>query len=86
VAAAIGTIWDKLANIACGCCYEGSFSLLPLYLGFPLGVIGLLLIYRKSYGWLPTGFLAVGLAEILYFRVAYPNGGEGWMGGFRCLS
>ncbi len=78
VAAAIGTFWDE---IACGGCPEGSFGLVPLYLGFPIGAFGLALVFRKTVGMIPAVITGLGLAGILVFMGAYPDGADGWIGG-----
>jgi len=77
LAAGMGVFWDE---IACGGCTEGSPGLIPLYLGFPIGSIGLFLIFRKRLGWLPTLITGIGLAGILFFMFTYPNGADGWFG------
>lgn len=78
LAAAAGTFYDEAF---CGGCSEGSIGLIPLYLGFPIGAIGLIWIFRRSEGWLPALIVGTGLAGILYFMFAYPSGADGWIGG-----
>jgi len=74
LASALGTLFDAYSGP------EGSIGLIPLYFGFPVGAVGLVLIYRKRFNWTPTLLLAIGLAGILYFMGAYPNGVPGWGG------
>jgi hypothetical protein len=78
VAAAAGTIYDAYA---CDGCSQGSIGLIPIYLGFPIASVGLVIIFKKVGGWIAATFAAVGLAGILYFMFAYPNGVNGWIGG-----
>ena len=78
IAAAAGTIFDAYA---CDGCPQGSIGLIPLYLGFPIGSVGLVIIFKKVAGWMSAALAAVGLAGILYFMFAYPDGVNGWMGG-----
>jgi hypothetical protein len=78
LAAAAGIFFDEYA---CGGCTQGSIGLIPLYLGFPIGSIGLVIIFKKVAGWISTAIAAVGVAGILYFMFAYPNGVNGWIGG-----
>ena len=78
LAAAAGTIFDEYA---CGGCPQGSIGLIPLYIGFPIGSVGLVIIFKKVGGWISATFAAVGLAGILYFMFAYPQGVNGWIGG-----
>lgn len=78
IAAAAGTIFDEYA---CGGCPQGSIGLIPLYLGFSIGSVGLVIIFKKVAGWMSAIFAAVGLAGILYFMFAYPDGVNGWVGG-----
>lgn len=77
LAAAAGTIFDAYA---CDGCSTGSIGLIPLYLGFPIGSVGLVIIFKKVAGWIPALLIALGLSGILYFMFAYPNGVEGWIG------
>ena len=77
LAASAGIIFDA---VACDGCAKGSIGLIPLYLGFPIGSVGLVLVFRKVAGWVPTLLAAVGLAGILFFMFSYPNGAEGWIG------
>jgi hypothetical protein len=77
LAAAAGTLFDAFA---CDGCADGSVGLIPLYLGFPIGSVGLVIIFRKVAGWVPALLAAVGLAGILFFMFSYPNGAEGWIG------
>lgn len=78
IAAAAGTLFDAYA---CDGCPQGSVGLVPLYVGFPIGSVGLVIIFRKVAGWISAIFAAVGLAGILYFMFAYPEGVNGWIGG-----
>ena len=70
LAAVAGTFFDALA---CDGCPEGSIGLIPLYIGFPIGSVGLVLVFRKVAGWVPTILAALGLAGILFFMFSYPN-------------
>ena len=78
IAAAAGTIFDEYA---CGGCPQGSIGLIPLYLGFSIGSVGLVIIFKKVAGWMSATFAAAGLAGILYLMFAYPDGVNGWIGG-----
>lgn len=78
LAAAIGTFYDSYASWGTA---EGSIGLIPLYIGFPIGAIGLIIVTRKVAGWVPAVLMAIGLAGILYFMFAYPDGVNGWIGG-----
>lgn len=77
LAAAAGTFFDAFA---CDGCPDGSIGLIPLYIGFPIGSVGLVLVFRKVAGWVPTILAALGLAGILFFMFSYPNGAVGWIG------
>jgi hypothetical protein len=77
LAAAAGTFFDAYA---CDGCAEGSIGLIPLYIGFPIGSVGLALVFRKVAGWVPTILAALGLWGILFFMFSYPSGAEGWVG------
>jgi len=79
LATAAGTFFDAFA---CDGCPDGSIGLIPLYIGFPIGSVGLVLVFRKVAGWVPTILAALGLAGILFFMFSYPNGAEGWIGAF----
>lgn len=74
LASAIGTIYDSYTGP------EASIGLIPLYIGFPIGAIGLVLIYYKLFKWAPTLILSAGLYGILYFMFTYPDGVNGWIG------
>ena len=77
LAAAAGTFYDAFM---CDGCAQGSIGLIPLYLGFPIGAVGLVLIFWRVVGWVPALLAASGLAGILFFMFSYPNGAEGWIG------
>jgi len=77
LAAAAGTFFDAYA---CDGCTEGSIGLIPLYIGFPIGSVGLVLVFRKVAGWVPSILAALGLGGILFFMFSYPSGAEGWVG------
>lgn len=77
LAAAAGTFFDAYV---CDGCAEGSIGLIPLYIGFPIGSVGLVLIFRKTEGWLSAVLAALGLAGILIFMFSYPNNPEGMIG------
>lgn len=77
LAAAAGTFFDAYA---CDGCAEGSIGLIPLYIGFPIGSVGLVLVFRKAAGWVPAILAALGLAGILFFMFTYPSGADGWIG------
>ena len=90
LAAAAGTFFDVFA---CDGCAEGSIGLIPLYIGFPIGSVGLALVFRKVAGWVPTILAALGLGGILFFMFSYETswvdvsiwiksarfGGRGWI-------
>lgn len=78
IAAGIGVFIDATL---CNGCTEGTFGLVPLYLGFFIGSISLVILLNKILGWLPALLAALGVAGILYFMGSYPNGAEGWIGG-----
>jgi hypothetical protein len=78
LAAAAGIFFDA---ITCDGCAEGSIGLIPLYIGFPIGAVGLVLVMRRVAGWVPAVLAAAGLAGILFFMFSYPNGAIGWIGG-----
>ena len=63
------------------CQGDGTIGLLPLYLGFPLGGIGFVLVLRRAAGWSPALLAAAGLVGIVYFMASYPAGAAGWLGG-----
>jgi hypothetical protein len=77
LAAAAGTFYDAFM---CDGCAQGSIGLIPLYLGFPIGAVGLVLVFWRVAGWIPALLAASGLAGILIFMFSYPNGAEGWIG------
>ena len=77
LAAAAGTFFDAYT---CDGCAEGSIGLIPLYIGFPIGSVGLALVFRKVAGWVPTILATLGLGGILFFMFSYPSGAEGWIG------
>jgi hypothetical protein len=77
LAASVGIFFDA---ITCGGCAQGSIGLIPLYIGFPIGSVGLVLITKKVAGWIPTLFAAFGVFGILLFMFSYPEGAEGWLG------
>ena len=77
LAAAAGTFYDAFM---CDGCAQGSIGLIPLYLGFPIGAVGLVLVFWRVVGWVPALLAASGLAGILFFMFSYPNGAEGWIG------
>jgi hypothetical protein len=77
LAAAAGTFFDAYA---CDGCSDGSIGLIPLYIGFPIGSVGLVLVFRKASGWVPALLATLGLGGILFFMFTYPNGAEGWIG------
>jgi hypothetical protein len=51
-----------------------------LYIGFPVGSVGLVLVFNKAAGWVPALLAALGLAGILIFMFSYPNRAEGMIG------
>jgi hypothetical protein len=77
LAAAAGTFFDAYT---CDGCSQGSIGLIPLYIGFPIGSVGLVLVFRKAAGWAPALLAAIGLAGILIFMFSYPNRAEGMIG------
>jgi hypothetical protein len=79
IAAAVGILLEIVIPHPAG---EGTIGLIPLYLGFPIGSLGLVPIIWKRDGWFPAIMAACGLAGILYFMVVYPLGIRGWAGGF----
>jgi hypothetical protein len=79
IAAAIGILLEVVIPRPAG---EGTIGLIPLYLGFPIGSLGLVPTIWKRDGWFPAIMTAVGLAGMLYFLFVYPLGVRGWAGGF----
>jgi hypothetical protein len=77
LAASAGTFFDAYASSRGA---QGSIGLIPLYLGFPIGSIGFVILIRQVAGWTPAILAAIGLAPFFYFMGAYPNGAEGWIG------
>ena len=77
LASSLGTFYDAYA---CSGCAQGSIGLIPLYIGFPIGSIGLVILIRKVAGWRPAILAAIGLAGFFIFMFSYPNGVEGWIG------
>lgn len=77
LAAAAGIFYDAYV---CDGCSQGSIGLIPLYIGFPIGSVGLVLVFRKFVGWAPAVLAALGLAGILIFMFSYPNNAEGMIG------
>jgi hypothetical protein len=77
LAASVGTFYDAYASSSGA---QGSIGLIPLYLGFPIGSIGLVMVIRKIAGWLPALLAAAGLVGVFIFMGSYPNGAEGWIG------
>ena len=77
LAASAGTFFDAYV---CNGCPEGSVGLFPLYLGFPIGSVGLVIVFKKVAGWIPALLAALGLSGMLYFMFAYPHGARGWAG------
>lgn len=77
LAASVGTFYDAYASYGGA---QGSIGLIPLYLGFPIGSIGLVILLRHVAGWTPAILAAIGLAPFLNFMGSYPNGAEGWIG------
>ena len=77
LAASVGIFYDAYASSGGA---QGSIGLIPLYLGFPIGSIGLVILIRQVAGWTPAILAAIGLAPFLYFMGSYPNGAEGWIG------
>jgi len=75
--AAAGIFFDAYT---CGGCSQGSIGLIPLYIGFPIGSIGFVVVIRRAQGWMPALLAAAGLAGIQYFMFTYPNGSDGWIG------
>jgi hypothetical protein len=61
---------------------EGTIGLIPLYIGFPIGAVGFVIVLWKKTGLFSAIIAAIGLTGILYFMFAYPNGVQGWIGGF----
>lgn len=78
LASAIGTFYD---SYACDGCAQGSVGLIPLYIGFPIGAFGLVIVLRRVAGKLAAFLGTLGLAGILYFMFWYPTAGDGWIGG-----
>ncbi len=77
MAAAVGAFLEIVITRPPG---EGTIGLIPLYLGIPIGAVGLVLILRKDEGWLPAAFAATGFAGFIYFMGTYPDHPEGWIG------
>jgi hypothetical protein len=79
LAAAIGILLEIVIPRPPG---EGTIGLIPLYIGFPFGAVGFVMVMWKNNGWFAAIMAAIGLLGILYFMFAYPNGVHGWIGGF----
>lgn len=77
LAASVGTFYDAYASSGGA---QGSIGLIPLYLGFTIGSIGLVMVIRKIAGGLPALLAAAGLVGFFIFMFSYPNGAEGWIG------
>lgn len=77
LAASAGTFFDAYASLDYP---QGSIGLIPLYIGFPIGSIGLVILIRQVAGWTPAILAGIGLAPFFYFMGEYPNGAEGWIG------
>lgn len=77
LAASAGTFFDAYASSGGA---QGSIGLIPLYLGFTIGSIGLVILIRQVAGWTPAILAAIGLAGFFIFMFSYPNGAEGWIG------
>lgn len=63
--------WSLLASasgvfieaVLCGeGCTDGSFGLLPLYIGFLIGSVTFILIVKEAFGWLPATVATLGVA------------------------
>jgi hypothetical protein len=82
LAAALGVLIELFYHefFCVACNGDGSIGLIPLYLGFPIGAVGFVLVLRRTAGWIATLLAAAGLASILYFMFSYPNGAAGWIG------
>ena len=77
IAAAVGALLEAVIVRPSG---EATIGLVPLYLGMPIGAVGLVIILRKTEGWAAAVTAAAGFAGLLYFMGTYPDHPEGWIG------
>jgi ABC-type multidrug transport system permease subunit len=77
IAAAIGAYLEAVLPQLPG---GGTIGLIPLYLGFPIGSVGFVLILRKTEGWIAAVLAAVGFSGFAYFMGTYPDHPEGIIG------
>ncbi len=82
LAAAVGVLIEVVYHefVCVVCAGEATIGLIPLYLGFPIGAIGFVILLRRKAGWIPAFLGAAGLVGVLYFMFSYPDGATGWIG------
>lgn len=62
IASSVGVFIDESL---CDGCTEGSFGLIPLYLGFMIGSVTFVPVLHRAVGWLPASIATLGAAGMI---------------------